>query len=466
MRQNASSAVGICGENEDTTIQEIDFNDQHRKPCKTDVLMLSLLHGLQSAGMTIIFTTSSRYFVDMGLDSPVWSGLMIGVVPLVGGMTTFLWQKFNEKFSYRVTFALLNLIGCLGAVLYAISGATKSPAPLVVGRILMGVASAPNVIFHFVGVTTGNVSKGHYISMIGAAGILGLGVGPVLSSVLDLISFDAHLGFEAPIIFNVLTIPAWGIAVLFLSLAVCFGLFFTDLPVSELRRFRDFAKNVNLEDPETQRDSRDKSIIIVLSILLMSIGVFSIGNGSSETRTTYIAISNATVALQLGSGFAWSWNIVEAGFYVGGIFVAFSTLVFFQAPFAAKYFPSYTDRNWLVICCVVSTISSALLYDYHFDRSGSIVVWTFGIFVFNGSLLIAKIRAMSLALKIVPNKWLGFYTTCVFFLNSVARAIGPVTATYIGDGYLDSFAYALTLSVPLLLTTILSLSVYPKLKHE
>jgi len=387
---------------------------------------------------------------------------IVALVPGVAACSCFFWQVVNNRLGYGSTNILLSLTGSLGGCLYAMAGHAESLWMLLIGRILMGVASANSLNFHFVGLMVGHNKKSHYVSLLSGAASIGLGVGPLLSGLLDFFSNGIGLGRDAPIIFNVLTIPAWAIVVIYVSLAFGFASLFTPIPVSEQHRFRQLQK---VDDKNVQVVAGSKFWLYTkLTVTLVAVVVLGIGNGSSELRSTTIAQANATIATEDGSGFGWSWDIVQAAFYVGGIFCVFSVFNFLQGPICKTIKPEYDDHHWLLIFCIIATIGSMFLYNFHLSHEGSIIVWTFGLLIFNGALLVGKIRSFSLGLKLVPNKWIDTYTPTMLFMNSMSRAIGPLCATGIGDGYLNSNTYALSLSIPLVVTCAVIALVFPHLK--
>mmetsp|Transcript_2582 Transcript_2582/g.5031 ORF Transcript_2582/g.5031 Transcript_2582/m.5031 type:complete len:463 (-) Transcript_2582:46-1434(-) len=442
------------------SIKRVDFDDLDRVPRKFDFGLVCLFQMVQTALITIVFTTVDTYDSEMGLGSKLWAGVLIGIVPLISGISVLGWQVLNDKVGYSVTLATMGLTGVLGCCLYSAAGAIHSPGVLVLGRVFMGFAGANNVLFHYLAVTVGRNMQTKYVSLLAASGVFGLGLGPLMSGVINSIVEAVGLGVDAPIIFNVLTVPTWIMSIVLALCAVCFLSLFQAPTLSDQARFK---QSLIFEKDELTDGPLLTWLNACLAVTLFSVVVLASGNGSTETRTAFIAISNYTNAAQVGTGFAWSWSIVGAGIYVGAVALVFSLFCLIQ-PLIASCFPALKERHWLLIYCLSGTLSSAFMYSYPISKTGTIVMWTFGMILFNGSLLLCKCVVFSLGMKLCPSKWMGGYTSALGLMNCIGRAIGPVLATYIGNGYLDALMFGLVLSGSMLANTIAVVVVFPHMQ--
>jgi len=442
----------------------IDFNDKFRLPKPRNYMLICVATAIQLSAMTIVFTSSEAYSKKLGLDGGFWPGFLIGIVPILAGMSGFGWQYLNNRVGYKSTYVVTAFVALVGAVFYALAGYAQSPAILVLGRVLLGIGTPRNVMFHYLAVTVGKAHKTARMGQVLACASFGLGLGPLLSSFFDYVFGDvAGLNPSAPIIFNTLSLPGWVLAALFMLLIVGFLFLFEDVPLSEQHRYTAFTAKVNTANTANSPSQLEGVwLYIALIMLLITVITNAIGIGSMETRTAFIAIGNSTYAKEVGSGFAWSWSPVVAGVYVGGIFIWFTFFGFWESRLAGDVF-HFEDRSVLLLAFAIGSVSSALLFNYDVSKDANIVMWTIGLLMFQGALIVGKVHVFSLALKLAPNKWIDSYTVWISLMNCFGRGIGPMIATYVGDGYLEStiftsiilaFVVANTLGISLLYTKL------------
>mmetsp|Transcript_14173 Transcript_14173/g.23172 ORF Transcript_14173/g.23172 Transcript_14173/m.23172 type:complete len:468 (-) Transcript_14173:1770-3173(-) len=446
---------------------EIDFSDESRGPPTTSFWVVACACLVKMAGMTIVFTTTNEYCALLGLTSGFWPGFMIGVVPVVGGLSSFGWQRVLFCLGYLKTVYLMSLAGAIGGVLYALAGFANSPALMILGRVMLGVASASNVTFHYLAVAAGKKTRSGYmlkmISMIN----FGLAVGPFLSALIDVI-FGSALGLDesAPIIFNTLSIPGWALTVLYGLLVLVFHFLFEDIPVSEIHRHKYYTQSIAKRDLESNTTkSFGTMVYVALAVVVLNAISTGAGIGGMETRTAEVAISNSTFAKEVGTGFAWSWSTINSGFYLGGVFMSFSLLCVIASK-SLKRVPGFQDRHWVFIFYAASTMAAAFLFNYPVDKTANIVFWTIGLIILVGSLTVGKSYLFSMGIKLCPNKHMGPYTSILAFGNALGRGIGPIMATYIGDGYLEASTFSGIFLGLFLFNTILVACFFKKFKVE
>jgi len=448
---------------------EIDFDDQDRCPPKKSLGLFIFAQITKASGMTIILTTTDGYNKYLGLDSGFWNGFMVGILPIVGGLSAFGWQYVNNKYGYRNTNIIMFFLGFIGSILYALAGYSNSPEMLVIGRTVMGLATASNVLFHYLAVTVGKNKKSVLLTQVIIATNMGLAIGPVLGSgITYFFGEKLHLGDSAPILFNVYTIPGWFMALLYVMLILSFGLFFDNVPVSEQHRYRDYQLIKNVNDPESAVSTPPKVscwVTISLFMFLVATIVVGVGIGGTETRTAFVATANATFASSTGTGFGFSMSPTVGGLYLGAVFTFFCIFCYYVSDLTKKA-TTFEDRHWILACLSMSAASTAMLYDYNLPVASSIAIWTIGLVAVDTSLTLAKGRVFGLSLKICPNKWIDIYTSLLGFLNSLGRGIGPVIATYIGNGYLDSNIFASILLACIVGTGLAIASMFTHLKPK
>mmetsp|Transcript_5842 Transcript_5842/g.13163 ORF Transcript_5842/g.13163 Transcript_5842/m.13163 type:complete len:470 (-) Transcript_5842:743-2152(-) len=425
------------------TCHEVDFEDEDRVPLSKNFVLFLLGSICKCAGMTIILTTSKEYTAYVGLTSSFWAGFMIGAVPLFGGLSSFLWQPIHDRMGYKYTNVVMCASGAVGSVLYSLAGACNSPAMLITGRMIVGAASPSNIMLHFMAVTTGKRQKSKRMTYMIIGINIGLALGPLISALIAFV-FGTKLGLDdsAPIIFNTLSIPGWALALMYTLLALGFLFIFEGVPLSEQHRYRDYAKVNSRPGDSSPTPSVGVGRIMVLLMFLFAITVIGIAIGGVETRTGFIATGN-TIS-NASTGFAWGFSPTIAGFYLFGVFFFFSFVCLLLNKYT-KNIKTMEDRHWVLGCFCLGTLFSILLFDFHISVNSSIILWTIGLILFNGSLTIAKGNMLGLSLELCPCHWIDMFTTLMSLLNSVGRGIGPMIATYIGQGYLEADVFALIL---------------------
>uniref|UniRef100_A0A7S2RKJ3 Major facilitator superfamily (MFS) profile domain-containing protein n=1 Tax=Mucochytrium quahogii TaxID=96639 RepID=A0A7S2RKJ3_9STRA len=441
----------------------IDFSDPDRVPPNRNHGIVLASSAIKMVAMTIIFTTSKEYSILLGMDAGFFPGLIIGVVPVVGGLSCFFWQYVLHYLGYKRTNLLMCCCGLIGSVMYSVAGHLVSPGLALSGRMLMGMAGASNIIFNYLALTTGKNKKTWRMTHFAACINFGLAMGPMLSGIVDVI-YLSIVHEDGPVIFNTLSLPGWTMAFLYLLLGIGFAFIFVDIPLAEQHRFAKLMKHTDIEAPSSNKRCPEVPVLftIGLAVLLYTTITIGICVGGTETRTAFVATGNSTEAFA-SSGIAWSWRITTAGFYLGTAFASFSFIVVLSAQFT-KRVHRFEDRHWVIIFYSAAVVFATFLYNFHLSQRASVVLWTVGLITFDSSVTLAKIHLFSMALKIVPNRWLATYSSLLGAMNSTGRGVGPIIATYVGDGYLDANVFAAILMCIVATNTIAFAIFFPQFK--
>mmetsp|Transcript_11284 Transcript_11284/g.18431 ORF Transcript_11284/g.18431 Transcript_11284/m.18431 type:complete len:512 (-) Transcript_11284:1324-2859(-) len=436
----------------------IDFEDNERMPSTSDLVMVRLFSFQAMVAMTIIFTTTEEYAKRVGLDKGVYSGLLIGLVPLVSGFCTFLWQVCLRKSGFKVSFIGACFIGMIGSIMYAISGHYNSAAMMFCSRILVGIATPTNLYIEYHAIALGNNVRTPAITTIWAVSTLGLGFGPLLSALINQLEL-VGLGPEAPIIFNSLSAPGWVMGVFNLGLLIMYAVMFRGPTLNDQLCFHNL-RRANTEKGINRQPEVSVATTILLAALLMSQFSASLGVSAVETRAAFVALAKASV--NQANTLAWSWTVTAAGLYLAGFFTFFAIASYVVGTYTKR--TQIKDRTWVIGSTSIVILSCALLFDYGARTiGGEVAVWSFGFAFFGCAMVILRSVSTSLSLKLCPNHLVGSYSSFIALVSSVGRALGAVWATYIGDGYQNQSTFALLLLITFVCNLALLVLFYKKL---
>ena len=88
---------------------------------------------IRTSAFTIVIPTADSYATSLGA-SRVFSGLLIGIFPLMSVIAQFIFDRLGKKYSLNIGMQISYVTMILGSVLYALAMLTRSPWTLLVAR--------------------------------------------------------------------------------------------------------------------------------------------------------------------------------------------------------------------------------------------------------------------------------------------------------------------------------------------
>uniref|UniRef100_A0A7S2RUV3 Major facilitator superfamily (MFS) profile domain-containing protein n=2 Tax=Sar TaxID=2698737 RepID=A0A7S2RUV3_9STRA len=427
----------------------VDFNDEKRRPSSWNLFLVRLYTFLLGVSMTIVFTTATSYTDFVGVQSAVFPGLMIGLVPLASGLSSVPWGWVMNRFGFKTAFIAALACGGLGSVLYALAGVAQSPSLMLVGRLLLGVAGPDNLYVEHHALTLGKQVKSVEMNTTWAVATLGFGFGPLLSAGISWMF--GNLG-TASATFNTMTIPGWTSAILY-GIAVLMYIGTFTCPNLEVQK--EF-KLMSLRRAATSQPSISFWKDLTLLVVLFSAFAGGVGVSGLETRTALIAeapISDVT---------AWAWNETYSGLYLSTFFSLIALGSWMGGHKLHEI--QLSDRFIVLYSLIACTVSCIFLFDFGFkDKLTTIFLWSAGVGTLGLFVCIVRSYLVALGVKLCPTDQVSNYSSMLTLFSSFGRFAGPMAASYIGNGYLDQSAFSICLMSIFGVNLVLFATKYTKL---
>eukprot|EP00923_Selenidium_pygospionis_P042570 GHVN01073581.1.p1 GENE.GHVN01073581.1~~GHVN01073581.1.p1 ORF type:complete len:834 (+),score=111.43 GHVN01073581.1:543-3044(+) len=190
---------------------------------------------LYMANYYIVIPTASLYGQAIGL-TPTFSGVLLAMAPLASLVSSVAYSIWSSRsFTEPLLFCTFLLV--LGNTLYAVALDYRSPAMLLIGRLLVGLGGNRAVnrryIADFVPVSQRTMHSAVFV----AVGSLGMSIGPGVQPLFENLNFSI-LGFSV----NKLTAPGW-------SMVIAWIIFFIMTAVMFQEPTRHYAPDNPLDNP-------------------------------------------------------------------------------------------------------------------------------------------------------------------------------------------------------------------------
>eukprot|EP00948_MAST-09A_sp_MAST-9A-sp1_P000447 g447.t1 len=425
-------------------------SDDLRMPNIWNLGTIFTFYLLSTTSFTIVFTTAEQYAMSLGVASPLFAGVIIGIVPVVASLSSPFWKYTSQTYGTKKSLYLLGLISLIGNFLYAIASAAQAGWLLIVARAVVGFASASQVISEYIGMTCGKRRKTQIAAYLLASVNVGFAIGPAIAFLISVL--DAKVKWNNVIV-DGLTMPGWVMVFLFSMFLVMVVFCFEDVDKTVRAKFHKrqalaLIKPTDLDEvsTKTQRSNSKTEVSTktqmsdwdiwrtrLPTVCFTLYSVFTLGFccGGTEARTG------------IYSQRAWGWSITMSSLYLALTFGSLAPAVFFFG----KILMNVQDRKILRSSLIVGALGSILLFPFTKTQTGSshlseITLWTIGMVIVTLALCVARGSMYGLTIKTLPSHLLADLIIINNFVYFGGRGFGAILGTYLDASVQSQLIFA------------------------
>ena len=175
-----TSMLRLSRGDEPRAVEERLLNEANREPALSQKILMFAYQSLSLVAFTIVIPTSRSFTEKLGGDE-LFSGLLVGLMPLFAGIMAIpnIWIIQRVEFRTMVLMAIMSLL--IGNVIYGLAHLANSKWVLLISRSIMGLFGAgPLIAWSFVARSFGVDKRSKFSTIMGAFTAFGYSFGPFL----------------------------------------------------------------------------------------------------------------------------------------------------------------------------------------------------------------------------------------------------------------------------------------------
>eukprot|EP01135_Chromosphaera_perkinsii_P011074 Nk52_evm33s2325 gene=Nk52_evmTU33s2325 len=348
------------------------------------------------------------------------SGVMLGLAPLVGIPSLFIWSFVYRHVGFRRAFVIINTVALISNLLYALSETSLSSAQFYISRALVGVAYTLSLSVNWISQSYGSSLVKTASGKLGTAVAGGVAGGAIIAALLSL--GDAKVG---KVYFDKMTLPGWFYAAMSIFFMVAFWFLFEE-PQSRPEcddgcpecANEDAEKKGNAQSTPVSIAARRRTTWTVISLLIMNgCGRFSLGG--FEAAAPFIA------------DYFFGWSVTVVSVFLGAIGLAVFPAFYIQQ----RYLSHISEKKMAVALIFTNLAANIVLLQYGSPFSECQYIIGGSILFITLSLLFGIIQ--SLFIKIIPKDFGRRLKVDVGILSLGSMAVGRALGTALGSQFPD-----------------------------
>eukprot|EP01135_Chromosphaera_perkinsii_P008554 Nk52_evm20s1400 gene=Nk52_evmTU20s1400 len=421
--QNADESIAEEGMLVSTTMEETASTPacvewkMNRKPSGWAEFLNLFMTVVCVSNYYVQIPTGPDYTERVGAPKSM-SGVMLGLAPLIGIPSLFLWSFVYRQVGFRRAFVIVNFVALISNLLYALSETSLSSAQFYISRALVGVAYTLSLSVNWISQSYGSSLVKMASGKLSTAVALGVAGGAIVAALLSL--GEARVG---KVYFDKMTLPGWFYAAMSLFFMVAFWFLFEE---PEPRPECDVACPVCVDEDAKKEEStistpvsdatRRRTTWMVISLLVMNgCGRFSLGG--FEAAAPFIA------------DYFFGWSVTLVSVFLGAIGLAVFPAFYIQQ----RYLSHISEKKMAAVLIFTNLAANIVLLQYGETLSESQYIIGGSILFITLSLLFGIMQ--SLFIKLIPADFGRGLKVDVGIVSLGSMAVGRALGTALGSQF-------------------------------